>query len=148
MRPNGQINSPRDAEAERREYARAFNSTMVKIWKEKVMLLNAIDKGRLYNSVVGVHLSMDEKVTTVELRQQFMEYGIYAERGTGSNTPKGNSGDIGRPNTRKKKPWMTRKYLASMFNIREFFADSLGIQACTSVTNALQKSPDTVRNLF
>lgn len=116
---------------------------MVNIWKEKIALLHAIDRGRLYGSVTGVSLTMDEKVTSVTLQQAFNEYGVYVERGTGSNTPRGNPGDIGRENRRKKKTWMTRKYLASMYNIREFMADSLGQQACLSITNALNKIPDT-----
>lgn len=107
------------------------------------MLLGAIDRGALYNSVVGVSVAMDSKVTSVTLHQEFSEYGFYVERGTGSNTPRGNSGDIGRENPRKKKPWMTRKYLASMFNLREFMADSLGVETCLSLTNALERIPDT-----
>ncbi|MCM1490704.1 MAG: hypothetical protein NC095_07755 [Muribaculum sp.] len=116
---------------------------MVNIWKEKITLLDAFDRGRLYGSVVGVSVSMDEKITSVSLQQEFNEYGIYVERGTGRNTPRGNSGDIGRDNPRKKKPWMTRKYLASMFNLREFMADSLGMEICLAMTNALEKVPDT-----
>ena len=134
-----------DALHEREQYVRAFNNTMVKIWKEKLQLLNVIDTGHLYNSVVGVSLTADQKFSSVTLKQEFCEYGIYVERGTGSNTPKGNPGDIGRENRRKKRPWMTRKYLASMFNLREFMADSLGKQICLAVTNALDRNP-TVNN--
>lgn len=140
--------SPDDALRERENYVRAFNNTMVKIWKEKLTLLKVIDSGRLYNSVVGVSLTADQKFTTISLEQRFNEYGIYQERGTGSNTPRGNPGDIGRPNRRVKKPWMVRKHLASMYNLREFMADSLGKQICLAVTNALDKNPTIAKDSF
>lgn len=145
----GQQNlKPEDALHERERYVKAFNDTMVKIWREKLTLLGVIDTGRLYNSVVGVSLDADSKFVSVTLKQEFQEYGIYAERGTGRNTPKGNPGDIGRPNPRKKRPWMTRKHLASMFNLREFMADNLGQQICLAVSNALDKEPTLTNNTF
>lgn len=140
--------SEEDALQKRERYIRAFNSTMVRIWKEKLILLGVVDSGRLYNSVVGVSLDADSKFTAVTLKQEFQEYGIYAERGTGRNTPKGNPGDIGRPNPRKKRKWMTRKYLASMFNLREFMADNLGQQICLAVTNALERNPTISKDDF
>lgn len=133
--------SEKEALDERERYVRAFNDTMVRIWREKITLLGVLDSGRLYNSVVGVSLTADSKFTSVSLKQEFQEYGLYAERGTGRNTPKGNPGDIGRPNPRKKRPWMTRKHLASMFNLQEFFADNLGQQMCLAITNVLDKTP-------
>lgn len=33
----------------RRKYVRAFNATMVKIWREQISLLGVIDTGALYN---------------------------------------------------------------------------------------------------
>lgn len=137
-----------DALHEREQYVRAYNTTMVKIWKEKLQLLGVIDTGRLYNSVMGVSMTADANFTSVSLQQEFCEYGVYVERGTGSNTPKGNPGDIGHENRRKKKPWMMRKHLASMFNLRDFMADSLGKQICLAVTNALDKSPTVTKDSF
>lgn len=139
------MDSKPDKREERERYIRAFNSTMVRIWKEKIMMLGVVDSGSLYNSVVGLSVSADDKITSVELSQCFNEYGLYQERGTGSNTPKGNPGDIGGKNRRVKKPWFTRKHLASMFNIREFFADSLGMEACSVISNALDRNPEIVR---
>lgn len=140
---NGQKHQSREDIARRAAYVRAFNTTMIKIWKEKIALLGVLDSCKLYSSVMALKPETDDAVTSVTLRQEFLEYGHYAEKGTGSNTPRGNGGDIGRDNPRKRKPWMTRKFLASMYNIREFMADSLGKQACTSLTNALQKIPDS-----
>ncbi len=142
----GQIShDPDEALKERERYVRAYNNTMVRIWKEKLSYLDVIDTGSLYNSVVGVSMNADSKFTSVSLQQEFSEYGIYQERGTGKNTRKGNPGDIGHENRRKKKKWMMRKHFASMFNLREFMADSLGKQTCLAITNALEKDPTISR---
>jgi hypothetical protein len=37
-----------------------------------------------------------------------------------------NSGDIGRDKVRQRRRWFSRKYYASVMNIRDFFADNLG----------------------
>ena len=137
--------SEQDAIKEREAYVRAFNNTMVRIWREKISMLNnpPIDTGALYDSIKGVQMTIhDNKITSVTLKQEFLEYGIYVERGTGSNTPIGNPGDIGKNNARRKKPWMIKKHYASLFNLQEFFADSLGESSCLAISNILLgKSP-------
>lgn len=125
---------------EREKYVRAFNSTMIKIWQEQIILLGAIDTGALYRSVVAVGMRADGRFTSVSLSQKFNLYGLYVDYGTGSNTPRGNPGDIGRANARKRKQWFSRKYFASVMNIREFFADNLGKEAADSVaSNAITR---------
>ena len=98
----------------RRKYVRAFNATMVKIWREQIALLGVIDTGALYRSTVGVSLTADGKFLDITLSQAFNTYGLFVDYGTGSNTPRGNSGDIGRENKRKRKRWFSRKYFASV----------------------------------
>ena len=83
-------------------------------------------------------MTADGKFIDITLSQAFNTYGLFVDYGTGSNTPRGNSGDIGRENKRKrssrsalvvkrrKNRWFSRKYLASRLNIQEFYADSLG----------------------
>lgn len=102
-----------------------------------------VDTGSLYRSVAEVSLTKDDKVVAVTFRQEFNEYGHYVERASGRNTPRGNPGDIGRGNPRKKKPWFSRKYFASMFNVREFMADNLGMETCLAITDALERVPKT-----
>lgn len=128
---------------ERRKYVMAFNNTMVKIWREKIALLGAVDTGALYRSTVGVSMTADGKFIDITLSQAFNTYGLFVDYGTGRNTPRGNSGDIGRANGRKRKRWFSRKYFASVMNIQEFFADSLGKEFCRAVSNAL--NPDAMR---
>lgn len=122
---------------ERERYLKAFNDTMVQIWKEKIVLLDAMDSGSLLNSVVGVRMTADGKFLSVELEQQFLEYGIYVDAGTGRETSKGNPGDIGRDKVRKAKPWFFKKHLASLYNLREFMAENIGQEAADAISNAL-----------
>ena len=128
---------------ERQKYVQAFNSTMIKIWREQIALLGVVDTGALYRSTVAVSMTADGKFTSVSLAQKFNLYGIYADYGVGSNTPRGNPGDLGRDNKRKRRRWFSRKYFASVMNIREFFADNLGKELADTVSNAL--SPDVAR---
>lgn len=132
-------------EQERAKYVRAFNSTMIKIWREQQTLLGAVDTGALYRSTVAVGMTADGKFTSVTLSQSFRTYGIFVDYGTGSNTPRGNSGDLGAgfTNRRRRKRWFSRKYFASVMNIQEFFADNLGRDCCLAVANAL--NPDLMR---
>ncbi len=126
---------------ERRKYVTAFNDTMIKIWREQITLLGVVDTGALYRSTLAVGMSADGKFTSVTLRQAFNTYGLFVDYGTGSNTPRGNSGDLGEgySNKRQRKRWFSRKYYASVMNIREFFADSLGRDMADTISNALAK---------
>ena len=130
---------------ERRKYVTAFNSTMVKIWREQINLLGVIDTGALYRSTMAVRMTADGKFTQITLAQSFNTYGIFVDYGTGSNTPRGNSGDLGDGfvNRRKRRRWFSRKYFASVMNIQEFYADNLGRQFCNAISNAL--NPDLIR---
>lgn len=128
---------------ERQKYVQAFNSTMIKIWREQIALLGVVDTGALYRSTVAVSMTADGKYTSISLEQSFNLYGLYADYGVGSNTPRGNPGDLGRDNKRKRRRWFSRKYFASVMNIREFFADNLGKGLADTVSNAL--SPDVAR---
>ncbi len=127
------------AQQEREKYVRAFNSTMVKIWREQIALLGVVDTGALYRSTVAVSMTADGKFTSIALEQSFNLYGLFVDYGTGSNTPRGNPGDIGRDNKRRRKRWFSRKYFASVMNIREFFADNLGKDMADTISNALTR---------
>lgn len=122
---------------ERQKYVQAFNSTMIKMWREQITLLGVVDTGALYRSTLAVGMTADGKYTSITLSQSFNQYGLYVDFGTGSNTPRGNPGDIGRDNNRCRRRWFSRKYFASVMNIREFFADNLGKDLANTVSNAL-----------
>lgn len=110
---------------------------MIKIWREQIALLNVIDTGALYRSTVAVATNADDKIVEITLAQAFNIYGLYQDYGTGGNTPRGNSGDLGRDNPRRRRRWFSRKYFASVMNLREFFAENVGRDFCNVISNAL-----------
>lgn len=124
---------------ERQRYVKAFNDTMVQIWKEKIILLGARDTDALLNSVVGVRMDADGKFLTVELEQAFNVYGIFVNYGVGKEVYRGNPGDIGRDKIRKEKKWFSVKYYASMKNMEEFYANNVGKDLADTITNAISR---------
>lgn len=124
---------------ERERYVKAFNDTMVSIWKEKIVLLGAVDTKSLLGSVMAVKMDADGKYVNITLEQSFLEYGIYVDSGTGKEVPRGerNGGDIGRDKVRKAKPWFFKKYTASWLNLRDFMAENLGRDMADTISNAL-----------
>ncbi|MBO5675981.1 MAG: hypothetical protein J6S07_06635 [Bacteroidaceae bacterium] len=124
---------------ERQKYVTAFNDTMVKIWKEQITLLGVIDTGNLLRSTLPLSMYADGKFSQVSLSQTFLEYGLYQDYGTGGEVPRGNSGDLGREKKRQRKRWFSRKYYASVMNIKEFMAESLGKEFLGVVSNAFTR---------
>lgn len=122
---------------QRRQYVLGFNNTMIKIWKEKIILLNAINTGQLIRSVVAIDTNADDKYTSVSFKQMFNIYGLFVDYGTGREVPRGNPGDIGRDKKRIRKKWFSTKHYASVMNLREFFADNLGRESANVISNAL-----------
>ena len=123
----------------RAKYVRAFNDTMIKIWKEQITLLHVIDTQRLLHSPISIGMNADGKFSEVHLSQAFLEYGLWQDYGTGKEVPRGNSGDLGRPKVRKERHWFSRKYYMSVMNIKEFMGDSLGRQFQGIISDALDQ---------
>ena len=61
--------------AERKRYVTAFNSTMIKIWREQINLLGVIDTGALYRSTVAVRMTADGKFTQRQRRRKTCRIG-------------------------------------------------------------------------
>lgn len=124
----------------RQKFVTAFNDTMIRIWKEKITLLDVIDTGRLLHSVpIVLAMRADGRFFEVTLTQSFLEYGLWQDYGTGRETPRGNSGDIGRAKKRQRRKWFSTKYYASVMNIKEFYEENLGWQFCGLISSALSK---------
>ena len=141
------------AQDEREKYVMAFNDTMLKIWQEQITLLGVIDTHSLLRSPIALPVRTDGRFFEVGLSQAFLEYGLWQDYGTGRETPRGNSGElsckssavsnsfehsrdaadngqsqVGHEKVRGRRRWFSRKYYASVINIKEFFADNLGRQ--------------------
>lgn len=125
MNGNSHI-TEQQAQKEREKFVTAFNDTMVKIWQEQITLLDVIDTGALLASPKGIAMRADGRFFEVSLSQAFLEYGLWQDYGTGRETPRGNSGDIGRTKVRQRRKWFSRKYYASVMNIKEFYEDNIG----------------------
>ena len=127
-----------DKQREKREkFAFAFNRTIVAIWCEQITLLNVIDTGRLLRSLKALPVRADGRFIEIGLSQSFLEYGLWQNFGTGKEIPRGNSGDIGRERKRQKKPWFSRKYYASVMNLRDFLADNIAHEFVGIVARSL-----------
>lgn len=123
---NGTMNDAEQrAFSEREKFVTAFNETMLKIWKEQMTLLDVIDTGALLASPKSLPIRADGQFIELGLSQSFLEYGLWQNFGTGKETPRGNKGDLGRKKVRQKKPWFSRKYYASVMNLRDFLADNM-----------------------
>lgn len=131
--------------AERAKYVGAFNDTMIRIWQERILLLDVYDHDRksgaphLVDSMVALRCDHDDKIITVTLSQGFNEYGVWQDLGTGRQTPIGNSGDNGVGNTRLRRRWFSIKYYSSFMRLKEFFCDSLGKDFLTIIGNSLNE---------
>ena len=72
-------------------------------------------------------------------REQIMQYGLWQDYGTGRETPRGNIGNLGRAKKRQRRRWFSRKYYASVMNLREFLEENLGREFCGILSSALSK---------
>ena len=136
---NGNNITEQQAQKEREKFVTAFNDTMIKIWQEQITLLGVIDTGALLASPKAIAMRADGRFFEVSLSQAFLEYGLWQDYGTGRETPRGNSGDIGRTKVRQRRKWFSRKYYASVMNIKEFYEDNIGRSFTGIISNALNK---------
>lgn len=114
------------AQDARQKYILSFNATMLEIWKERITLLEVIDTGLLLRSPLALPVKADGRFFEVTLSQMFLEYGLWQDYGVGRETPRGNSGDIGRRKVRQRRPWFSKKYYASVLNLRDFLGENIG----------------------
>ena len=143
--------SEQDAIRQRQKFVDAFNRTQITMWQEQITLLDILDTHALLNSVAEIRCDYNDKVTVVTLEQSFLEYGLYQEYGAGRETPAGGErsyDDFNHEKPRERRPWMSRKLYASVKNLEEMFADTLGKEFCGMVADALsdRKMREKVRS--
>lgn len=121
-----------DAEAikQRQQYVEAWNETMISIWQEQITLLDVIDTRQLLQSTISLPVRADGRFFELNITQQFLEYGLWQDYGTGREVPRGNKGDIGRAKVRERRQWFSKKYYSSVLNLRDFIADNVGEEFC------------------
>ena len=137
MPTSGNRITEQQALQERQKFVTAFNDTMLRIWQEQITLLGVIDTGALLASPKALPLRADGRFMEVSLSQAFLEYGLWQDYGTGRETPRGNSGDLGRAKKRQRRRWFSRKYYASVMNLKEFYEENVGRLFCGIVADAL-----------
>lgn len=115
-----------DAIKERQKFIEAWNTTMVKIWKERINLLGVVDTKALLASPVSLPVKADGRFLDLAMAQSFLEYGIWQDLGVGREVPIGNGGDIGREKVRERRRWYSTAYFSSVMNLRDFLAESIG----------------------
>ena len=139
MPTSGNRITEQQALQERQKFVSAFNDTMLRIWQEQITLLGVIDTGALLASPKALPLSADGRFMEVGLSQAFLEYGLWQDYGTGRETPRGNSGDLGRAKKRQRRRWFSRKYYASVMNLKEFYEENIGATFTGIICSALDR---------
>lgn len=134
----------------RKQYTEAWNDTMVKIWRERIIKLGVFETPRRKTRASAPHLldslrlfpvQHDGRYMELTLHYTFPEYGIYQDLGVGREKAIGNSGDIGEftksgrtRKIRKPRPWFSIKWYASCMNLKEFMARAIGDEFIAIVT--------------
>lgn len=93
--------------------------------------------GALIMSTKIKSFSHDSEYSDLRFEEQFLDYGVFVDAGTGREVPIGNPGDIGRVKVRKPKPWFSRKYFLSVMNLREFYAENFGLRTIGMIASAI-----------
>lgn len=112
----------------RKKFVEAWNKVMIDIWQERIWKLDVVDTAGLYKSTAALDIVADKdgRYLDIRLSQEFLEYGIWQDLGTGREVPVGNPGDIGHDKVREPRRWFSTAYYSSAMNLRDFLAESIG----------------------
>lgn len=134
---------PQSVIDQRKKYVESWNETMLDIWQERIYKLKVIDTSALWRSPLAIPVRADGRFYDITLSQNFLEYGIWQDLGTGREVPVGNPGDIGHDKVRPRRRWFSVKYFSSVMNLRDFMAESVGDEFKSMFCAALD--PDNLR---
>lgn len=122
---------------DREKYIRAWNDTMCKIWRERLIKYGAVRTGALFSSIKALPIRADGRFWEVTLQHSFLTYGLYVNYGTGREVARGNGGDIGRDKVRQAKPWFSKAHYHSYMKLREFYSDQAAEEAAQLIIQKL-----------
>ena len=72
--------------------------------------------------------------------EQIIQFGLWQDYSTGRETPRGNSGDLGRAKKRQCRRWSSRKYYASVMNLKEFYEENIGRDFCGIISDFAKRN--------
>ena len=127
-----------DTELEaRKKFIDSYNDTQIRIWKDRIRMLQAVRSGALLRSPAPAIKLYDADVSNVTLAQSFIDYGIWVNFGVGREMPAGQRLPEGSRPRRRAKRWFDKSYYRSVFNLRDFMARSFGRRAVGLIARAL-----------
>jgi hypothetical protein len=137
------------------KYQKAWEETMIKIWREKIERFKVIDTGALHERISGNVATLGSDSHTII--HKFLMYGIYQDCGTGNGYRRGNGGNLefldpltrknrrqkqksgkvtsGEP--RKERLWFSRAYWRSRQVLKEQMAYMYGEEFIGILAEAL-----------
>lgn len=127
-------------ESEEYKYADGWRKMMVTIWLEKIREYDVIDTGALMLSFKAGFRNWMPHELKGSIVHEFLYYGIYVERGTGRGMTHGNGGDVGFAPTRIPRPWMSKRYMYSVFRFQEHFSNKFANDFCRILKETLESS--------
>lgn len=114
---------------DRRKWVEGWNDTMIEIWQGRINKLKVIDTGALWRSPIQLPVLADGRFYDISLSQEFLEYGLWQDLGTGRNVAIGNTHKAdqdGWENKREPRRWYSTAYYSSTMKLRDYMAESVG----------------------
>lgn len=116
-------------------YLTAWRQKMVEIWTDRLDLMAVYHTGALRKSLRALPLSTTEQEATITF--QFLQYGIYVDRGVGRGYRPGNGGNLHfldkayrrqhhLGQARQPRPWYSRSLYISTEVLKNHLARTLG----------------------
>lgn len=125
-------------------FARGWYDMMVKIWTDRLSLMNIHRTGALRRSVEKAGFRQDRD--NLELSYHFLRYGLYVDAGTGNGYKHGNGGKLeilekeyrrmhhlGEP--RKRRPWFSVSWRISVEVLKNQRARAYGVEFARAFDN-------------
>jgi hypothetical protein len=114
------------------QYAQAWASMMVTIWKDKI-LLHRLSAGELFNSFSSqVFIQANGDIT--KITHCFRLYGRMVDMGVGSGT---NKSEADTPGHRHSKKWYNKSYFLSTKRLSEKRAELYGEEFAAMISDTL-----------